>query len=323
MHWVILGAGALGSILAVHLQRHGEEVTLLARGSRARLLRTQGVTLTGLTEATARVNVLDEPGLARPADVFVLTVKTYDTDAALRGVARLQAAAAFSVQNGVVKDEQLAAVFGSASVIGAAADFSGEVMPDGRVRFTRNEGLHLGELGGGTSPRVDAIIATLNSAGIKAMAAPDIVGIEWSKLVGWLSLTSVAVLTRLETDVMLADPDLARLQWLFVREVAAVTRSLNVPLGDLVGVAPARTMTELDAEEWVARSLANAEAMRKAGVTGHKMSALQDLEHGRRLEVEETFGYMLRKAEQLGIAIPRLATCYHLIAGLSRAAAGP
>ena len=37
MRFVILGAGALGSIIAGHLARAGEDVMVIARGDRARL----------------------------------------------------------------------------------------------------------------------------------------------------------------------------------------------------------------------------------------------------------------------------------------------
>ena len=51
-------------------------------------------------------------------------------------------------------DELLATVFGYSRVIGAMADFSGELLANGEVKFTRNVCLHLGEEKGGTSPRV-------------------------------------------------------------------------------------------------------------------------------------------------------------------------
>ncbi len=48
MTWLIVGGGALGSILAAHLSQAGEDVTVLARGARATLLRDAGIRLTGL-----------------------------------------------------------------------------------------------------------------------------------------------------------------------------------------------------------------------------------------------------------------------------------
>jgi len=58
----------------------------------------------------------------------------------------------------------------------------------------------------------------------------------------------------------------------------------------------------------------------EARVPGHKVSALQDLERGRRLEIEETFGYAVRKASEMGLQVPSLDACYRLLAGLSRGA---
>jgi 2-dehydropantoate 2-reductase len=50
----------------------------------------------------------------------------------------------------------------------------------------------------------------------------------------------------------------------------------------------------------------------------HKISTLQDLERGRRLEVEETLGYAVRKGAELGVSLPTLETCYRLIAAVNQ-----
>jgi 2-dehydropantoate 2-reductase len=47
MKIVILGAGALGTVLGAHLARDGEDVTLIARGQRAAYLQAHGATITG------------------------------------------------------------------------------------------------------------------------------------------------------------------------------------------------------------------------------------------------------------------------------------
>jgi ketopantoate reductase len=46
----------------------------------------------------------------------------------------------------------------------------------------------------------------------------------------------------------------------------------------------------------------------------HRMSAQQDVLRGSRLEHEETLGYALRKAQEHGVAMPTLDTCYRMIA---------
>ena len=49
----------------------------------------------------------------------------------------------------------------------------------------------------------------------------------------------------------------------------------------------------------------------------HKLSALQDLERGKRLEVEETLGYAVRQGVELGIPTPTMDVCYKLMAGIN------
>jgi 2-dehydropantoate 2-reductase len=112
MNIVILGAGALGTVLGAHLAKAGEEVTLLARGHRAAYLQEHGATLTGLADFTVPVTVVTDPHQVREADVLIVTVKTYDMEAALDSVNYIQVGSVLSIQNGVLKDEQLASIFG-------------------------------------------------------------------------------------------------------------------------------------------------------------------------------------------------------------------
>src|SRR5215831_20883990 len=86
MKIVILGAGALGTVLGAHLARGGEDVTLIARGQRAVYLQAHGATLTGLVDFTVPVRVVTDPSQVHDADVLMVTVKTYDMGPALQSI---------------------------------------------------------------------------------------------------------------------------------------------------------------------------------------------------------------------------------------------
>ena len=199
MKIVILGAEALGTILGAHLTRAGEDVALLARGQRAAYLQEHGATITGLVDFTVPVRVITDPSQVHNADVLIVTVKTYDMEAALASVKHLDVGSVLSIQNGVLKNEQLAQTFGWEKVLGAMAIFGGEVLPTGTVRFTGNHGFYLGELPAGTSARVQTLGDLFNRVGIVAQVTPSIQGLEWSKYVAWICSMAPAVLTRLET----------------------------------------------------------------------------------------------------------------------------
>jgi ketopantoate reductase len=83
-------------------------------------------------------------------------------------------------------------------------------------------------------------------------------------------------------------------------------------------VLSAGSISGLDEATVVASIRGEGEAMQARGLITHKMSALQDVERGRRLEVEETFGYVVRKGAEFGLEMPALETCYRLLAGIDR-----
>lgn len=314
MHVVILGAGALGTLLAGHLARAGHRVQLLARGARAAHLEQHGLRIAGLNEFTVRCEIVAEPNAVTTADAFINTVKTYHSVAALNALTKLRPALAFSVQNGVVKEEELIARFGRPHVIGAMADFSGELAADGTVLFTRNIELLLGELGG-TSDRVATLAAAIASAGINARAVANIVSIEWSKYCGWVALMMLAVLTRQFTGQYLQDPNVARIAARITREMADLATRFKIPLIDGSPVPMTRVLQGSDDDAIAVVQAAGARMHAQAPT--HRMSSLQDVLRGRPLELEETVGYALKKGAEFGIQLPTLETCYCLVAGIN------
>ena len=316
MSIVILGAGALGSIIGGHLARAGEEVTIIARGQRAAHIQQHGISLTGLADFTVPVAVTTQPQAAREADVLVVAVKTYDTESALASVSHLKVGSVLSIQNGVLKNEQLARTFGWEKTLGAAVVLSGEVTPAGLVRFTLNEYFALGELPEGISARVQALVTALGRAGIRAEAAPQIRTVEWSKYALFMSWMAPAVLTRLETYRFLTHHDTAAIVARLMQETALLAAKLGIPFEDR-GPLPVKTLCSMSLAEAVATIRRVGAAMQTQAPT-HKLSTLQDLERGRRLEVEETLGYAVRQGAELDVPLPTMDTCYRLIAGINQ-----
>ena len=94
---------------------------------------------------------------------------------------------------------------------------------------------------------------------------------------------------------------------------------LGIPLLDK-GAFSAKRLSRVPLAEAVAYFQQVGERMEAQGATAHKVSILQDLERGRRLEVEEIFGYAVQKGAELGLTLPTVETCYRLIKGVSEAA---
>ena len=129
MNFVIVGAGALGSIYAAYLARAGHQVSLIARGERAAALAKHGIAVVGEGTFTARCNIVTQPETLRQADVVILAIKTYDMGQALASLSGLKVKSVLSVQNGVLKNQTLSEVFRPQTVVGAISMIGGDVLP--------------------------------------------------------------------------------------------------------------------------------------------------------------------------------------------------
>ncbi|MCI0829639.1 MAG: ketopantoate reductase family protein [Chloroflexi bacterium] len=316
MKVVVLGAGALGSILAGHLARAGEDVTLIARGDRAGYLRDNGITITGVAEFNTPCPITSDPSELRDTDVLIVTVKTHDMEAAISSLAHVRFSSVISVQNGVHLNEQLAGFFGAACTVGSSAYFSGEMSPNGDVRFTVNDGFFIGELPEGVSDRVQDLSAMLQNTGIKSEPVANIQTFQWSKFAAWGAAAPVSILTRLATYRFLLDRDSALIFARIAREIAGIADKMGITVENS-GLFPVKAWVSGSEEEAVSM-LQELGAYLEANAPEHRVSILQDLERGRRLEIDETLGYAVAEARRLGIPAPTLETCYGLLRGINR-----
>lgn len=315
--FAILGAGAIGSILAAHLARAGHSIAVIARGDRARAVERDGLRIQGLADFSVRVAVVTDPSQLQAADTLIVAMKTHGTEAALERLRHVRVGSALSIQNGVLKDELLTRTFGAARVLGALADTSGELLASGEVLFTRNVMLPIGEPAGGISERARRIAGMIDGAGVRSTAVTDIVSQEWSKFTVWLGLMSMAVIMRCVSWRYLTDPDCAQVMIRLAREVAELAKAQGIAVVDGATALPLRKILGASDKQAVEAVLEAGEQMRSRAPQ-HRMSALQDLEAGRPLEVEETFGYAVRKARELGLSLPLLESSHHLVAAIDR-----
>jgi 2-dehydropantoate 2-reductase len=314
MKIAVLGAGAMGSILAAHLHASGHEVVLLARGERAKFLQSSGIRITGMADFTAFCPVVTDFSSVKEADILIITVKTYDMAQALESLRHMKVSGVVSIQNGVVKNDQLARAFGTDKTLGGAIFASGEVESNGAVRFTLNQCFYVGELDGGTSPRVKNFVSTLNESGIKAEASDAITSVEWSKFISWLGMMPISVLTRLETGKFLSHPQVARISARIMTETAQLARKIGIELEDRPPFMIKSMLNQAEPE--TVKNLCGIGEFMKAATPTHRVSALQDLERKRRLEVEETLGYVVERARRENVPVPTIETVYDLVSGI-------
>ncbi|MFN2476899.1 MAG: ketopantoate reductase family protein, partial [Chthoniobacterales bacterium] len=118
----VLGTGGVGGYFGARLAQGGCDVSFVARGAQLAALREQGLRvegdLGGIHLPKARVS--DEPHTLGPADVVLVCVKLWDTEAAARSARSIitPETAVISLQNGVGKEDLLTGIVGAESVVG-------------------------------------------------------------------------------------------------------------------------------------------------------------------------------------------------------------
>jgi 2-dehydropantoate 2-reductase len=315
--FVLLGAGALGSIIGAHLARAGHPVSMVARGRRAAQIRAQGLRVRGLVQLDqAPIDLIEDPRRCPDADALIVCTKALGTRQALERLREARFGAVLSLQNGVLKNELLAGVFGPGRVLGAIADTSGELTPEGEVLFTRNECIAIGALARTEGEPVPSIVAALRAAGIASREVDGIEDLEWCKFVAWVPMMVLSVTTRACTPDYLEDPGSALFLLRLVREMGALARACGVELSDAVTL-PVATLCSTTEPEGIDLVRGIGRALR-ARAPRHRMSSLQDLVAGRPLELEETVEHGLHRAHALGMPMPLVSASYALITGIDR-----
>ena len=319
MKIAILGAGSLGCIFGGFLAQAGYDVTLIGRRSHIEAIRKGGLIITGIKGThVVRIRAAYDPLEVKNVDFLILLTKTMDTSAALAGVSHLYQVVncVVSLQNGLVKDDQLREKFGKDKVIGGTTMTGGTLLGDGQVEYTADGVTYFGEFDGSRTERVDNIAVMFNKAGLKAKVVDDIRSAEWTKLIVAVPSLASSSITRLELHKVMKNRLLASLYVQLVKECTEVAIKDGARLNDYPDMKLVKRIAEADFDHAVELVVENGIKLGKAGMTKVTPSMLQSILKGRKTELEETLGYVVKKAEEQGISVPAVEFCYKTIKGI-------
>jgi len=318
MKFLILGAGSLGLIYGGLLDIAGHNVTLVARGKNYEALKNKGLTIrTSEGEINRRLNVVSTPKAVEAADVAFLTVKSRDTESVLNTSTHLFGKTLFvSLQNAAEKDEILSRYAGSSYVIGGVSTVGATLTEPGIVDYTAVGYTWLGEIPKGKSERVKEIVEILNQARIPTDQATNITEIKWAKLVVYCANAGLASLTRLSTNESLQDPALTEVFLKIVKEGGEVMKAVGLLPDNPPHLLPIKRILESQEEEIVQEFTDR--ARKSHDEKRVSVSMLQDVLNNKEIEVEETFGYIMKIAQSKNVEIPTLRIIYALLRGLNR-----
>ncbi len=322
MRVLIIGAGAVGSLIGARLALAGDDVTLVGRAALRDAVAKDGLTLIAPdgTRQTTRPQVATSAAdaLAGPDrfDLACLTVKAYDTAAVIEELVPLKDSLPplISCQNGIGNEEALVAAFGADRVIAGALDTPVSVPAAGQVQVHRSRyrmGLAAVETVG-----VDEAATALGQAGFDVTTYADYRTLKWSKLLlNLLANASCAILDWTPAQVM-AHPISARLEACAWQEALRVMAALDVRPVNLAGY-PLALFTPV-ARRLPPGVLARVLRGLVSGGRGSKMPSLHlALAEGKRSEVAWLNGAVARLGAEHGVATPVNRALADIVAALT------
>ncbi len=319
MKVVVLGAGGWGALVGAYLAQAGAEVTLLfRRQAHVDAIREKGLVIEGARPAVVRVNATVNPRELEQADLLIVAVKNRDTPAALESVRHLRVRAVASVQNGLGHAERFRREFPQADILRIVSRVSGSLWDYGRVyRGDENFPTWIGDAFHGVTPFVREVVDLFNRSGLPGYPVDDIEAVEWCKLIWWVPTSLVSVLCRLNTTQFMQMPELAYLTARMAREEVQVASAAGVQVRDYPTIEiMGRIQGSL--EESTQYVIGQGRMWEENGGAGYRQGMLLDIERGRRTEMEETGGTIVRLAGQYGIAVPYLDTACRVIRALEQ-----
>jgi 2-dehydropantoate 2-reductase len=311
----IFGAGAIGGMIATLLARAGASVSIVARGETLAALNRDGLRLIIDGEMLqASVRVSEDPSELGAQDYVILAVKAPSLPDIARRVGPLLGpeTAVVTAMNGVpwwffldsrgaLAGHQLKAVdpdgaisqaISTSRVIGCVVYTAAFVDEPGLIRHSRARQLLVGQPDNRSTPRLARLVRWLRRAGFDCRESLNIQQDIWFKLLGNLSMNPVSLLTAATSDRIIGDPLVRRLCVSMMEEAAQIGNAIGMPISHSVE-----------------------KMFQKIRALGSfKMSMLQDVEHGKPVELDALLTATREIGRFAGVPTPFIDT----VLGLAR-----
>jgi 2-dehydropantoate 2-reductase len=297
-----VGAGAVGSFFGGMLARAGVRVTLIGRPGAPRpgfdAIAREGLRIDSINfQERVKLGVSSDPSAVRGAEIVLFAVKTIDTESAARGIAaRLDPGSILvSLQNGVENEAQIRAALLPGAIVVPAVVFVAAAMPaPGHLIHGGRGDLVIGA--GSVAPPAGAlerIAAMFEAAEVPCRITQNIEGDMWFKLVWNCAGNAISALGRSSYGLIGRVEPASELMAQAARETIAVAQAAGVQMPDVDPVAAGMK---------VARAFGAATS-----------STSQDVERGRRTEIDSLNGFVVRRGAELGVPTPANRALWALV----------
>lgn len=301
----VVGAGAIGCLLAARLTQYGRAATLLGRRPSALdLISQNGIEISGHDAGIFPVETLILPCTAPVArfDVLFLCIKSWDTTLSTEQVSGLltETGIVVSLQNGL-NDKRVADCVGADRTGGGILRMPARLLEAYRVEaLSRHPAVVLGAYTDRLSLPVESIRELLKPFAETSLTA-NLNGHRWSKMADNCTGNPLLALTGLTLDRFLASQSGRRIAYGVIRELLDTAAFENVDVEDIFG---------LPADIWGSKAVEDhrlcGETLQQLGreKVGLRSSMASDINAGKRTEIDFLNGEIWGRGRFHGIATP-------------------
>ena len=297
----VVGSGAVGCYFGGMLARAGAPVVLIGRAKHVEAFNRNGLRMeTTRFEETVPVSASTDLAAACEAQLVLFCVKSIDSEPVAKLLAPHLArdALVLDLQNGVDNVRRICTQL-SNPVVAAVVYVACEMIDAGRMKHHGRGDLVIGSMDSitghsmPTRAQLEMLATLLARAEIPCVISEDIEGDLWFKFLINCAYNAISALGRSRYARMTSTPESRRVMEDAVREVLAVAHATGVrmPAGDLT-----------------AKAIALADAMPQ-----QLSSMAQDLERGKRTEIDDLNGFVVMRGEALGVPTPVNRTLQALV----------
>ncbi|MBM4327332.1 MAG: ketopantoate reductase family protein [Deltaproteobacteria bacterium] len=281
----ILGAGAMGAVYASRFfDASPFSTVLVARDPRYSKLRAEGLAVNGKHYS---IQVVHPDEAAAPADLIIVALKNHNLSEAIDDLKNLVGGdtTLISVMNGLDSEERLGSAYGMDKVLYAVAVGIDAVREGNSVTYTNPGKIFFGDPDNShPSERVRRVQTAFERAGVLFETPADMMRMLWWKFMINVGVNQASAVLRAPYRIFQSSPDAQELMEALMREVIALAQRLGVNL------------VERDLDAWYA-------VLKTLSPEG-KTSMLQDIEAGRKTEVEVFAGKVVDLGKRHGIPTP-------------------
>lgn len=290
----LIGLGAMGVFFAPRMEEHlgRERFCVIAEGDRKKRLESRGVMVNGVNYHFPVCESKD----GEPKDLIIMAVKDMGLDQAIKDIRRFvgDRTQILCVMNGVESEERVAAVYGWDHVLYSYMRVS-IVMKDGRTDFDPYWGkVHFGEARNEElTERTVAVKKLFEYCDIPYEIDKDMLWGLWFKFMCNVGENLTCALLGVPFGAYGVSKAANKIRWAAMKEVQAVAEMKGIYISEEVMKGQSETLLEIPYK--------------------NKPSTLQDLEAGKKTEVEMFAGSMVKMGQDLGIPTP---ICWMFLEGI-------